>query len=189
MDFKKQIKEYYAELVDTIDKLDIDELNEVMNVILRHYKKGSNIYVFGNGGSSATASHMMVDFNKGACMNVDEKFHMICLNDNVPTLMAVANDMSFDDVFSYQLENRLTKDDLVIAISGSGNSKNIVKAAMFAKQAGAEIIGITGYKGGKLYELSSYHMHAPIENMQVVEDVHMSFDHMMMYIFCHFLTK
>lgn len=189
MDFKKEIKTYYASLVDTIQKLDVDELNDVMNVILAHYKKGSNIYVFGNGGSSATASHMMVDFNKGACLNAEEKFNFHCLNDNIPTLMAIANDLSFDDVFSYQLQNRLTKNDLVIAISGSGNSKNIIKAVEYAKSVSCQVIGITGYDGGKLLVLADYHMHAPINNMQIVEDVHMSFDHMMMHIFAHLLSK
>ena len=119
VDFKKDIKDYYAREVKVIEDLDVDELNGAMNCLLEHYEKDATIYVFGNGGSSATASHMVCDFNKGTCANVERRFRFVCLNDNVPTLMAVANDMSFEDVFYYQLENKLNKGDLILAISGA----------------------------------------------------------------------
>lgn len=189
INFKNEINSYYSNLIKTINDLDIDELNKTMNVILNHYNKGSNIYVFGNGGSASTASHMQGDFNKGACLHIEKKFRFICLNDNIPTLMAISNDLSFDDVFWYQLQNKLKKDDLVIAISGSGNSKNIIKAVEYAKKIGSDIIGMTGYDGGKLFNLSNYHLHAPIDNMQITEDIHVTFNHMMMFIFWHYLEK
>lgn len=121
--------------------------------------------------------------------NAPEKFRLICLNDNIPTLMAVANDISFDNVFYHQLLGRLRKEDLIIAISGSGNSKNVIKAVEYAREIGTKIIGISGYDGGKLYKLSDYHLHAPISHMQVVEDVHMSFDHMIMTIFYEYFSS
>ena len=131
----------------------------------------------------------MVDFNKGACSEVEKRFHFVCLNDNIPTLMAIGNDIGFENVFYYQLENKLTKNDVILAISGSGNSHNIIKAVEYAKQQGVKIIGMTGYDGGKLDKLSDYHLHAPIDDMQITEDIHMSFDHMMMQIFWRYLLS
>ena len=189
MDFKTQISEYYAREAKTISELDTNELNKAMNCLLRHYQNESIVYVFGNGGSSATASHMVCDFNKGTCSEVEKRFRFVCLNDNIPTLMAIANDVSFDDVFYYQLENKLKKEDLVLAISGSGNSVNVLKAVEYAKKVGCEVIGMTGYDGGKLDLLSDFHMHVPADDMQITEDLHMSFDHMMMQIFWKYLLS
>lgn len=189
VDFKKDIQAYYEKEEKIIKSFNVDELNEAMNALLEAYNKEATIYVFGNGGSSATASHMMVDFNKGACSEVEKRFHFVCLNDNIPTLMAIGNDIGFENVFYYQLENKLTKNDVILAISGSGNSHNIIKAVEYAKQQGVKIIGMTGYDGGKLDKLSDYHLHAPIDDMQITEDIHMSFDHMMMQIFWRYLLS
>jgi D-sedoheptulose 7-phosphate isomerase len=189
MDFKNKTKEYYKRLNDALQHLNYDEINDAMNAILNHYKDGTTIYVFGNGGSAATASHMMIDFNKGAGSLVKKQFDFVCLNENIPTLTAIANDISYDDIFSYQLTHRLKKQDLVIAISGSGNSKNVVKAAEYTKKVGADLLGITGFDGGKLKKLSKYNMHVNVNDMQIVEDVHMTFDHMMMQIFMNYLKE
>ena len=189
VDFKKDIQAYYEKEEKIIKSFNVDELNEAMNALLEAYNKEATIYVFGNGGSSATASHMMVDFNKGACSEVEKRFRFVCLNDNIPTLMAIGNDIGFENVFYYQLENKLTKNDVILAISGSGNSHNIIKAVEYAKQQGVKIIGMTGYDGGKLDKLSDYHLHAPIDDMQITEDIHMSFDHMMMQIFWRYLLS
>jgi Phosphoheptose isomerase len=188
-DFKAEIKEYYQREIAILEKLDIDQLNLAMNAILDAYNSKATVYVFGNGGSSATASHMMVDFNKGACSEVEKRFRFVCLNDNIPTLMAVGNDIGFENIFYYQLENKLTTTDVILAISGSGNSKNVLKAVEYAKKHGCKIIGMTGYNGGKLDQLSDYHLHAPVDDMQITEDIHMSFDHMMMQIFWRYLLS
>lgn len=189
MDFTEKIKNYYKTLVDVIENLNINQLNDVMNVLYDAYVREKTVYICGNGGSAATASHFQNDFNKGICYDLPKKFHFRCLNDNVATMLAIANDDSYDKIFSKQLEGNITKDDILVAISGSGNSKNIVLACEEAKRVGAVIIGISGYDGGKLYQMSDYHMHCDIKNMQIVEDVHMTFDHMMMSIFCHMLNK
>jgi D-sedoheptulose 7-phosphate isomerase len=186
-DFTKEIKDYYAREVRVIESLDVAELNRAMNALLSCYERESTVYVFGNGGSSATASHMVCDFNKGTCANVEKRFRFVCLNDNVPTMMAVANDMSFEDVFYYQLENKLEKGDLILAISGSGNSHNVIKAVEYAKKSGCEVIGMTGYDGGRLARLSDYQLHVPADDMQITEDLHMGFDHMIMQIFWKYL--
>jgi D-sedoheptulose 7-phosphate isomerase len=186
-DFTKDINDYYAREIEVLKNLDAAEIDRAMNCLLDHYEKEGTVYVFGNGGSSATASHMVSDFNKGVSANLKKRFRLISLNDNVPTVMAVANDISFDDVFSYQLENKLRKDDLIVAISGSGNSRNVLKAVEYAKKQGVEVIGMTGYDGGKLDKLSDYHLHAPIDDMQITEDIHMAFNHMMMQLFWKYL--
>ena len=183
MDYKKRIRDYYSKLVQTIDALNIDEINLAMNAIDDVYNWGGNIYICGNGGSAATASHYTNDFNKGISEYVDKKYKFLCLNDNIATIMAIANDISYEDVFSFQLDGRITKDDLLVAISGSGNSKNIIKAVEKAHERGATVIGISGYDGGKLKKISDYSMHVNVDNMQVVEDVHMTFDHMMFKVF------
>ncbi|MDO5330490.1 MAG: SIS domain-containing protein [Bacillota bacterium] len=189
VDFKDKIKAYYRLEIEIIEKLDVDSLNEALNCLLRHFEAGSRVYIMGNGGSSATASHFVCDFNKGVCSELDKRFDFICLNDNIPTLMAVANDISFENVFLYQLEHKLKKEDLVIAISGSGNSHNVVKAVEYAKSIGSEIIAMTGYSGGKLAKLCDIHMHVPVDDMQITEDLHMGFDHMMMKILWTYLME
>ena len=137
----------------------------------------------GNGGSSATASHYQNDFNKGISEYVETKFRFVCLNDNVATLMAIANDIGFEEVFRFQLKNRLEEGDIIIAISGSGNSQNVLNAVEYAKQQGNQVIGLTGYRGGRLRELADVSLHADVMSMQVTEDIHMIFDHLIMSIF------
>jgi len=183
MDYRTEIIEYIALERETLQRLDTDEINAAMNLVMEAYEGQKTIYIFGNGGSSATASHYQNDFNKGISEYVDKKFRFQCLNDNVPTVMAIANDIGFGEVFRFQLRNRLAEGDLVMAISGSGNSENVINAVKYARECGNKVIGITGYDGGRLKEFSDVSLHAPVDSMQVAEDVHMFFDHMMMSIF------
>lgn len=188
VDFKNAIKEYYEREIECIKRFNLDEINEAMNAILDTYNNGGTIYVCGNGGSASTASHMQNDFNKGISEYVDKKFNFYCLNDNVSTMMAVANDIGYDEVFRFPLINKLKDNDLFIGISGSGNSKNVLNAAEYAKECGVKVIGITGYSGGKLKEIADYKMHVDENDMQIAEDLHMTFDHMIMKIFYNYLT-
>ena len=180
MDYTKDIKDYLALEADLLGKLDVMQINAAINLLDETRIKRGNIYICGNGGSAATASHFQNDFNKGVSEHLDIPFRFCCLNDNVATIMAIANDISYDDIFSFQLRNKLDPNDLLVAISGSGNSKNIIKAAEYAKSKGIKIIGITGFNGGKLKEFADVLLHAPINSMQVTEDIHMIFDHLMM---------
>ena len=188
MDFIDEINAYYDREKKAIDSLDRKEINDAMNALMAAYERGATVYTMGNGGSSATASHMVCDFNKGTCYELDTKFKFVCLNDNIPILMAIANDDSFENVFVYQLKDRLKKDDVVLAISGSGNSHNIIKAVDYAKEVGATIIGVTGYSGGKLRQKADYFLHVPVDDMQITEDLHMGFDHLIMQIFWKYLA-
>lgn len=181
--YQNEIREYLDLEIKTLQSLDIDKIDEAMQLIRETYEKEGTIYIFGNGGSSATASHYQNDFNKGISEYVEKKFRFACLNDNMATVMAIANDIGFEEVFRFQLKNKLQPNDIVIAISGSGNSKNVLNAVEYAISCGNKIIGMTGFDGGKLADVSDVSLHVPIHSMQVTEDVHMIFDHMIMGIF------
>ena len=183
MSYHKMIKKYIDDEISTLKRLNIDAIDEVMNVMMKAYENGNTIYVFGNGGSSATASHYQNDFNKGISEHTEKKFNFLCLNDNIATMMAIANDIGFEEVFRFQLKGHIKSGDLIFAISGSGNSKNVLNAAEYAKKQGNKVIAITGFDGGKLDKIADYHLHAPIKSMQITEDIHMFFDHMIMSIF------
>lgn len=186
---KKDIQAYFLREIETIQKLDVDEIAAAVQAIEDAYEREATIYVFGNGGSAATASHFVCDFNKGICEKLDRKFNLICLSDNTPMITAIANDISYDEIFRFQLRDKLKASDLIIAISGSGNSPNVIHAVEYAKEVGATVVGLTGYSGGKLRQLADYHMHVDIDDMQITEDVHMMFDHMMYRILSEVLGQ
>ena len=188
MDYKKEIGTYLEHEIETLRALDVDAIDAALNLLLKAFENGNTIYIFGNGGSSATASHFQNDFNKGVSEHTEKKFNFLCLNDNVATMMAVANDIGFEEVFRFQLRGHLKPGDLVVAISGSGNSANVINAVEYAKECGNQIIGLTGFGGGKLRELSDVSLHVPVNSMQITEDVHMVFDHLMMSVFYRFLA-
>ena len=182
-DYISEINTYLEHEIDTLKALDVNEINAALNLLLETFEGGNTVFVFGNGGSSATASHFQNDFNKGVSEHTEKKFNFLCLNDNVATVMAVANDIGFDEVFRFQLIGHMRPGDVVLAISGSGNSRNVINAVEYAKEQGAKVIGLTGFGGGKLKELSDVSMHVPVNSMQITEDIHMVFDHLMMSIF------
>lgn len=182
-DYISEINTYLEHEIDTLKALDVNEINAALNLLLETFEGGNTVFVFGNGGSSATASHFQNDFNKGVSEHTEKKFNFQCLNDNVATVMAVANDIGFEEVFRFQLIGHMRPGDVVLAISGSGNSKNVLNAVEYAKSQGAKVIGLTGFGGGKLKELSDVSLHVPVNSMQITEDIHMVFDHLMMSIF------
>ena len=183
MDYLSEIRQYIDLEISVLQKLDFNEINVLMNAIDETRKHGATVYIMGNGGSAATASHFVNDFNKGISEYIEKKFNFICLNDNTPTVLAIANDIGYESIFEFQLRGKVKKDDLVIGISGSGNSINILKAIELAKSAGALTAGLTGYDGGKLRKMVDIPVHVPVMSMQVTEDIHMIIDHMMMAIF------
>ncbi|MCX7922549.1 MAG: SIS domain-containing protein [Clostridia bacterium] len=182
MDYSKNIKDYIEKEIEVLNMLDINAINLAISEIVAAFEREGNIYILGNGGSASTASHIANDFNKGISEYTEKKFRFICLNDNVPTIMAVANDIGYDEIFRFQLRGKLNKKDLVIGISGSGNSKNVVNAIEYARQEGIRTLGITGYDGGKVKQIVDVSLHVPIKNMQITEDIHMVFNHMMMTV-------
>lgn len=182
-DFTANIRGYIEKEIEVLRRLDVQELDRAVNAIVETRERGGTIYTLGNGGSAATASHMVCDLAKGCSEALGgAKFRVECLCDNTPILMAIANDYCYEDVFVRQLQGKLQAEDLVIAISGSGNSENVVRALVYAKETGTPVIGVTGYDGGKVKQLADYTMHVDIADMQIAEDVHMIFDHMTMRV-------
>ena len=179
---EKEIKEYLKELKNIIDSISVKELQSVISAILNAYNHGRKIFVMGNGGSSATSSHFACDINKGVGYKLKNRPEVICLNDNIPIMLAYANDISFEDIFVEQLKNLIEKKDLVIAISSSGNSKNIIKAIEFANNYGAVTVGLTGNDGGKLASLCKYSLIVKSADMQKIEDMHMVVVHIIMQV-------
>ena len=179
MDFSQDLENYFDEMKATIERIDPGQVQSAMDAILDAYRMNSTVYIFGNGGSASTASHIVCDFNKGISLGLDNKFNFICLNDNIATMMAISNDVSYDQVFSVPLVGGLKEGDLVFGISGSGNSKNVINAVEYAKSRGNKVISLTGYDGGKLNGLSDYPIHVPIKDMQKAEDSHMMILHAM----------
>jgi D-sedoheptulose 7-phosphate isomerase len=182
MDFKADITTYFSRLKKTIDQISVDDLDTLMNLLVEARNAGKQILIMGNGGSAATASHFVCDFNKGVSYGKSKRFKFICLNDNVPTLMAYGNDTSYNDIFVEPLKNYFNSGDLVIGISGSGNSKNVLAAIEYANANGGITVGLTGYNGGKLKMIAKHNVHIAIDDMQITEDLHMVLDHCMMKI-------
>lgn len=180
--YKPQIANYFARLKQTLDAIDVETLNQLMNLLEASREQGQQVFIMGNGGSAATASHFVCDFNKGLSENREKRYRFICLNDNLPMLMAYANDHSYEEIFLGPLQNYFRAGDVVIGISGSGNSANVVKAVEWARTHGGVTVALTGYDGGRLKQIAEYGVHIPINDMQITEDLHMVLDHCMMKI-------
>lgn len=170
MDYRNEITAYFEKEKATLDAISKDDLNTLMNVLMDARDADKSIFIMGNGGSAATASHFVCDFNKGISYGKEKMFKFICLNDNIPTMMAYANDLSYADVFVGPLKNFMQEGDVVIGISGSGNSVNVVRALQYANENGGVTVGLTGYSGGKVKQMSKYNVHIPVDDMQIAED-------------------
>ena len=166
--------EYRQLLTDTLNRLDMAAVDAMVECFADAHARGATIFTMGNGGSGASASHTAGDFLKGASYGLDQRFKMVCLNDNLPSMMAIANDIGWEDIFVEPLKNFIQPGDVVIGISGSGNSKNVLKAVDYAKSKGATVIGMTGFKGGQLREAADISIHSDAMDMEVAEDVHMA---------------
>ncbi|MBU0459917.1 MAG: SIS domain-containing protein [Nanoarchaeota archaeon] len=169
---EENINDYFSGIHSALENLNKGDVNSFVKLILKTYQNQGTIYTFGNGGSGATASHFCCDLIQGASRGLEKRFRSICLNDNTPALLAIANDISYDDVFIEQLKNFLKPGDLVIGFSGSGNSNNVVKALEYAKKAGVKTLAVCGFKGGKIKEIADLAIHAKIDDMEIAEDIH-----------------
>ena len=173
------IEEYTINLKNLLDNIDRNEVYKIIEALNKCEENNSKIYIIGNGGSAATASHMANDLSVGLKLREIRNFNVESLSDNSSICTAIANDIGYENIFYAQLKNKLTKDDLLIAISCSGNSANIVKAVEYAKIVGAKVIGMTGFEGGKLKEIADikFHINTTKGEYGLVEDMHMILDH------------
>ena len=173
------VQAYFQTLTRTIPQLPYSSIQQIISTILRAFEEDRTIFVFGNGGSAATASHVMCDLNKGtiARNNGARRLRVMSFTDNVPSLTAWANDAGYEHVFSEQLRNFVQPGDVAFAISGSGNSPNILEALRTARELGAVTVGMAGNHGGKMKALCDVCAVVPSDNIQVVEDLHHAIAH------------
>lgn len=182
MKMGSQIKNYLLKVSKTINKINTKDVEQCANILLEAYENNKNIFICGNGGSAATASHFACDINKGVSFGLDKRFKIIALTDNLATITAYSNDVGYDAIFIEQLKNFYTEGDVLIGISGSGYSANVLKAVEYVNDNKGITIGWTGFNGGKLKEISRFSIDANINDMQISEDIHMILVHLMMKI-------
>jgi D-sedoheptulose 7-phosphate isomerase len=175
---------YIAKLSKLLSELDSENIDSAVALIGNAWKNGKQIITLGNGGSSLTALHFINDWNKSIFMHGGLPFRGRSLVDNIGLVMSYSNDISFEDVFIEQLKNILLPGDLVIAISGSGNSENVIRAVEYANQNEAITLGLCGFDGGKLKNISQHYIWAKANDMQLCEDVHAIFGHIVMQNLC-----
>ena len=174
---------YKAGLLQAIDTIDIAKVNQAIEILREARDKGRHIFVCGNGGSASTASHFACDIVKGASYNRTARFRIMALTDQLPTLTAYSNDVGYDCVFVEQLKNFASRGDVLLAISGSGNSPNVLRAMEYANSIGCRTIAMTGRDGGKLGPMAQLNIQVPVPHMGRIEDAHMIVCHMIGYYF------
>ena len=178
------VSSYYGHLSQMMGQLDHASVDAAIDLIKKSWDDGKKIFVCGNGGSALTASHYINDWNKMAYLSTGKPFRGHCLSDNMGLMTAYANDVSYDDVYSEQLKNLMDEGDLVVAVSGSGNSENVVRAIKTANEKGGITLAICGYDGGKVKQLAQHSLWIPSFDMQICEDLHFIFGHMVMKSLC-----
>ncbi len=174
------VKSYVEELENTLDLLDEAAINEAIHTLHQARLNGRQVFVMGNGGSAATAVHFVGDVAKNTRVDGMPRFRMVCLNDNITAFSAYANDEGYENVFVQQLVNLIRPGDVVVGISTSGNSENVLRAIDYANGTNQNrTIGLTGFDAGQLKEMVDVHLHVPSDNIEQVEDVHMILAHLM----------
>lgn len=193
MDIRKGIEDYAGGIREVFGRLPVNTIEKIVKTLMKAYEDGKKVITMGNGGHGATASHLINDLAKHTVVS-DEKdkvivkgkrFKTLCLNDNMATLTSWANDVGYQDCFSEQLANWVEEGDVVIGITGSGNSQNILNAFKVAKNHGATTIALTGYQGGKVKDVADICFIVPSDNISFIEDIHMSLTH----LWCDIIRK
>jgi D-sedoheptulose 7-phosphate isomerase len=179
-----EVKKYYESLMNCLELTDYESIKQSISVIKSAVEKNKWIFTCGNGGSATTASHFVTDWAKMRLVNQNKNFKALCLSDNVGMLSAYANDISYENIFDQSLINYGSEGDVIILVSGSGNSQNVIRACEVAKRLNIKTISLVGFDGGKLAKISDYTVHYPINDMQIAEDLHLSFGHLVMKEIC-----
>ena len=185
----KSIKEFSLQYLKLrykdITSINFIELEKIIQLVEKKIEKQQTLYVCGNGGSAAIANHFVADYLKYARTNTSIKPKIISLSSNLETITAISNDFNYSEIFSYQLESLATKDDMLLTISSSGNSKNIINALKTAKMKKLKTISFSGFGGGKAHKLADYGIALKSKNYGIVEDLH----HTLMHFICQFLRQ
>ncbi len=184
-DFDTFVTDYYERFVKTVNKFDRSTMSKVLEIFTRVSEAGGTIWVAGNGGSAAISDHAVCDTTKLTYVDGKPPVKSISLASNGPMLTALANDFSYEDVFSKQLEYYLQREDAVLLVSSSGNSPNVVKACEYASSRGVPTIAFTGFSGGKLKEIAQVSVWVPVDNYGMTEDIHQS----LMHVISQYISK
>lgn len=171
------VSDYVASVQTAMQKLDTGKIETLIDWFKQTRDQGGTIFTMGNGGSASTASHWVNDLVKGASYQKEARFKVMCLNDSIATLTAYSNDVSYQDALVEPLKNFLKPGDLVVAISGSGNSENVIRALEYANGIGVRSAALTGRDGGKLGQIANLEINVPEQHMGKIEDVHMMITH------------
>ncbi len=174
---------YKGELLKAIDSIDLEKVHQVIGILARARDENRRIFVCGNGGSASTASHFATDLVKGASFGRAKRFRILALTDSLPTITAYSNDVSYDCIFVEQLKNFAEPQDVLIAISGSGNSPNVLRAVEYGNSIGCTTIALTGRGGGHLGPMAQLEVRVGDTHMGRIEDLHVMVMHMVVYYF------
>ncbi|MEO0226277.1 MAG: SIS domain-containing protein [candidate division WOR-3 bacterium] len=175
------INGYFQGIFNSLNEIELEKVKKVSEILYDAYQKRRYVFIMGNGGSASTASHFACDLGKTTICDGKQRFRVISLNDNIPLMTALSNDFGYEKVFIEQLMNLVNPGDIVICITGSGNSPNVIQAVNYAKECGAITIGLLGFGGGQIKEILHEHITISNQNYGQVEDVHL--------ILCHAITQ
>ena len=189
MNVKKQLHDYAVDVAQRVVASDFDILADIVQRLVQAKTDGKTIYTAGNGGSATAASHLCNDLLKGCRVNDREGFRAVCLADSNAVITCLANDFSYEDIFSIQLKTFAVKGDVLITFSGSGNSPNIISVLKTAREMGVCTIGFSGRDGGKMKDLCDFTLIAPTDSMEQIEDMHILYEHAMICSIKELLVK
>lgn len=190
MENAKFIGRYFEEMHQIVDKLPVDKINEVIEILFNAWKNGNKIFIMGNGGSASTATHFACDLSKVTIIPNKRRFKVIGLNDNIPLVSALTNDDGWNEIYVEQLKNHFEKNDVVIAFSVHGGygkdkagvwSQNLLKALQFAKDNGGIAIGFSGFDGGAMKDLADVCVVVPFDSTPHVESFHLVLEHLITF--------
>ena len=180
---KLETAAYLDRLRAAIDDLPLDRLEQLGETLMRAYRNGKRVFVLGNGGSASTSSHMAADMAKNTISANMRRFRILSLNDNMAMMTALANDLRYENVFVEQLEHFIEPGDVLIAISGSGRSENVLRAMRYARGQSAEVVALLGFDGGSAVELADLAIVVSSDDYGVIEDVHLVINHILVESF------
>ncbi len=189
MEFRQRTKDYFDATSSTLRKIPVEVVDRIYGILCAAYVQDRQVILMGNGGSAALASHFAVDLGKGTVAQGRRRFRVLSIVDNTPVMTAYANDFSYADVFAEQIKTLAKPGDVVLGISGSGNSPNVLNGLMAAREAGATTLVLTGYKGGKAVDLADVTLVVPSDDMQHIEDCHLMLTHLYMQAMCAFVRE
>lgn len=182
---KEIINNYFDHIGRLINNFNYKEIEDMINILEKARIEGKNIFILGNGGSATTANHFVCDFGKNAIQGNEKRFKIISLCDNLATITAYGNDLGYETIFEERLKNLMEDNDVVIALSASGNSKNVLHAANYVKARNGILISMTGNDGGKLKEISDLNINIESNTIEQIEDIHLMIEHIIVYVYEH----